>query len=797
MMISASERSGAARAIRSKSIMQMKHVWARVLLVVAPLSAASVATADSVDVEIRSSDKVSGTIRPTYDVECFTCDLAKNTALTAVVKGRSKTGPAFKVAFRQNSADIAGPAFVPKAQGGTLKPDPVAASGQYQVCVFCDDGKDGDYDLVVTWKPQTTWTSTGGPLGGGGDDSFTFSAPAGSSATIDLAPGKGSAFKGDLLDVEGPGGFVLDLSDLPDKHAVVPFLPTTGEYTVNFTNAGGDGTWAGRVKLRVPKFKLRKFDLRDSKLGGAFAGDHTVVGREVDENGGTVLVQTGGASPLDGAGVSVPADSLSGPVVITVSAGTDLNTGDGSHTSGPAVEFGPTGTTFDPTKSAQITIPFDPSYFPGGDTTNLVVYVRAADGTITQVPPPYVINGNTVTFSTSHFSTYQAATTNPRPLEGAFLALEIKGDLNPNYEGQFGFGLHSAYVSGGSADVFNNQSKLVWSNFGGDGGSVTLSATGGEQTLAVSVKDDNTVQFIDPSQQVTTFARGISDDVLVGENQAIVLLRRPAGYATPALIAGAWHLFHLTFDGFNDQSTAPVSVQLKLRSETGTVTFTDGGSVLLSTTHQVESATQFPVGKWSTQVANKAGDTGITFFVDEGGGVEIQSPGGGPSFTLTPVLDGNMMVGLEYNESGSSPGVGLYMLVRNSTGVTTAKLAGAYQFGLKGAALLDFTAAEEPPAAQGFTFSVAQFASTVAPSGAYTIAGSVDVSSFDSAGNPSTSVGQPFGQPGKLFAKGDGSFTSTDPGTLGAISLGGGFALYLTSTSGEYDVAFGVRMPRD
>src|SRR5689334_14522395 len=79
MMSRTSDRSDVQRRRRSNSMNRMKHVLARVLFV-APLALAPAlpARADNVDVEIRSSDKVSGTIRPTYDEECFVCDLAKN-----------------------------------------------------------------------------------------------------------------------------------------------------------------------------------------------------------------------------------------------------------------------------------------------------------------------------------------------------------------------------------------------------------------------------------------------------------------------------------------------------------------------------------------------------------------------------------------------------------------------------------------------------------------------------------------------------------------------------------------------
>jgi hypothetical protein len=780
---------------------QLKHVWTRVLLV-APFALALSAQGDTVDVEIRSADKVSGTIRPTSDQECFTCELATNTSLTAVVKGRSKTGPAFKTVFRQSFADVPGPAFAPKARGGTMKTLPVSSSGQYQVCVFVDDGKDGDYDLVVTWKPQLTWTAAGAALGVGGDDSFTFSAPAGSSATVDLLPGKGSAFKGDIVEVTGPEAFEFDLSDTVEKHFVIPTLPATGEYVVHVTNVGDDGTWTGRVKLRVPKFKLRKFDLRDAALGGAFAGDHTVIGREVDEAGGTVLVQTGGASPIDGAGVSIPADSLSGPVVITVAAGTDLNTGDGSHTSGPAVEFGPSGTEFDPSKSAQITIPFDPSFFPGGDTSALVVYVRAADGTISPVPPPYVINGNTVTFSTSHFSTYQAATSGPRPLEGNFIALEIDGQLDSNFEGKYGFGLHQLSATAAAAIVQNQNARIGWHNFSSEGADASLEISGSAQSLTISVKDDATVQLIDQQQipaQVVTFLRGVSDDVLVGQHDPVVLLRRAAAFPTPATLAGGWHVFHLEFDSSVSQGF-PSTVQFQLSSETGNVTFTPDGRLVLGTFREIRSQSMYQSGQWSTQAKTKTGQTGITYKVDqEIGQVIVTPPGDDAPFSLEAVLDGNALVGLQYKGSGEGgdSAVGMFLMVRNASGLTTAKLAGAFQLVQQTTDVIDHAAAEEPPKTQDFAMAETAYVATVAANGVTTLEGLQDVTTHDDNGNPVTDSAQTFTGGARLTGRADGSVVSSDPVFIGAVAVGGGFFVFMDprTSPASHEIGFGLRLP--
>jgi hypothetical protein len=165
---------------------------------------------------------------------------------------------------------------------------------------------------------------------------------------------------------------------------------------------------------------------------------------------------------------------------------------------------------------------------------------------------------------------------------------------------------------------------------------------------------------------------------------------------------------------------------------------------------------------------------------------------------MAPVLDGNVLVGRQYSEGGSNngPQVSVFLMVRNGSGFTTAKLAGDYHFAQQSTEVVDYPAAEEPPKAQDFALAVTDFLSTVSKSGAVDIQGTQDVTTHDAAGNPTTSTDQPFGKPGRLAGRSDGSFVSSDFDALGAVSIDGGFVVFMnTKPSGLYQIAFGVRLP--
>jgi hypothetical protein len=774
------------------------------------LAAAAAASGDSVDVQLRGKDKVAGSIRPVFATESFLCELTAGTKLAASVKSKTKNGPAVALALTLDDAPVEEAVFTPKGTGGVLK-FTALDSGSYRVVVSGDGVKDGDYEIVVTWKPQTKWAVQGGPTAPEDVDFFEFSAPAGALATVEVVKAGGSKFAGNLIDVEDlDGNPIIDFSDEPRSRGVV-LIPETGDYSVSFTNVGSeDGEWIGKVKLRLPKVKLGKFDLRDSALGGAFSDDNTIFGRVLGPDGGVIEFDSGAGEPLDGTTIEIPADTLGGPTIITIAATAQFNAGDGVHPAGPAIELGPPGTTFtttdDQTKQAHVTIPFDPAYFPGGDTTNLVIYVKNADGSTTTIPGPYSFSGNTVSFFTSHFSAYQPGTTNVRPFTGNWIAVEPGRELSTNFEGEFGVDVHTvsstATVEGTFADVFESYARVQWLDFGTQGAVADGIQTDQFQGYQIQTPDDATVVF-DGGEggETITFKRGVSDDVLVGRDSPILLLRRPNALPTVNAIAGQWHVFVLEFEGDTNFSE-PSVVRLVFRGETGSATLAPDGKVTLGSFREMTTESNFPSGSWSPQVETKPGETGLRWTIGEND-VRIQAPGDEEEapLSLLPTLNGNVLIGRQTNfggvrtlsekqgtGNGTERRAGLYVFVRKSAGLPKSAFAGSFRFADLAIEPVD----RASPESQGVQFKTGDVVVGVNSKGDVTLFGTEDVTTHDAQGQPTTSLDEPVSEATKITLKPDGSFTTSDD-DFGALVIGGGLLIRAAFRTDGLEIGFGTR----
>lgn len=741
--------------------------------------------ADSVDLQLRGNDKVAGTLRPVYDTECYVCDLPRGSLLSVVLKGAGKPFPTVGLALRVGGVDVPGAPIVTNAKGATIKSYEIADSGRYTVCVVGSGDVDGDYSASVSWKPRSSWTGTGGPLDPQAADSFVFGAPAGASATIDLVPARESAFEGALLSVSGPAGF--DPVTATGTHFVVPNCPVTGDYSVKFKNDGASaGEWVIRVKLRLPKVSKGKVDLRDNALTGAFGGDHTVYGRLVDEGGGVVTVGDDSGSGLAGASVSVPADALGGPTVITINATTTVYPEGGSHPAGPAVEFGPPGTTF--AENATLTLPYDPAFFPDG-TGTMEVYVRDAEGNVTLVPPPYDIDtvNHLVSFPVSHFSSYQAAASGPRPFLGDFYVLELSHETNGGFEGKFGFGLHFLQSDPKYTGASLSNARIAWHNYGVEGSDAVFEGTGQGQQFVITTPDDATVVLSDVQKpgEGATFTRGTSDDVLVGKGQTLVALRRARASPTVSTVAGLWHVFHFEVGGettFNGNSS---SGQISLYGETGEINLKPDGTTSTSDFRGLKANTGFVAGTWQ-YAAGQAPPPGITWNV--GDGLVFITPGDdqSSSFNLVPVLDGDVLVG-QTVESGQTDGrAGLFVLVRASSGQALSRFAGLYAVAGQELTMVDRTS----PPGQGLTFQDYTLLSTVTGGGNTSIDGTINSATHDSEGTPQLLTDVPVsGATGRLALASNGIFTLPH-GIRGAVAPNGAFAIQTLFNRGTFSMYF-------
>jgi hypothetical protein len=771
----------------------------RGIVTLAGLAAAAVAwaaPAGSVNLPLRGRDKVLGTIRPASDLERFLCDIPRGAALSVSVKGKTRGGPPFVLDLQESGTPVPGAMFETRGTGQVLdQPFTVPASGRYTVRVQGDFEHDGDYELKVAWKPKTVWTEVDGPLSAASTTTFAFAASAGANATIDVRPAARSAFRGEIVGVDGPSG-PLTVPPGTTSRLVLQRLPATGEYVVTFRNAGADaGDWAAKATVKPPKTRASNIDIRDGRLTGAFGGDHTVYGSVIGAAGGTLEV-TGTFGPLDGTSVTVPGGSLSSPTILTVSAASPLGLPAGISGAGPAVDLGPSGTVFDPTGTntalqAIVTIPFDPAYFPSG-TDSLVIYVRSSSGELSEVPGPYTFGANTVTFATAHFSAFQAATTGPRALSGDFVTLELNGEANSQYGGRWIFTSHRLTADGNGAGIAGDALSVVWTDFGQQGSTATLNQSFNDISFTVTVEDDQHVTLTntkDP-KDVTRFRRGASDDVLVAEEDNVVLLRRAAGQPTVTTIAGRWHLFHLGLETRNAGAQPPV-LNLGPTGASATVTLATDGTVSFSGVKSAASNTNFPTGTWTIEDVDGA-PAGVTWDILDGS-VRLLIPDFGFPVSMTAALGGDVLVGRGSSPNGdgdpnAGPWAEQFVLVRASSGAALADAAG--QYFIVGSQFETVNASQGP--GQGFEFRTQTLTGTLTKTGALSGVGTADVQSHDAQGEPFRIDNQTVdGGAGKLTLRPDGFFSSTD-GARGAFSRRGDLLVRFVANGADYSIDVGT-----
>ncbi|MEQ9500380.1 MAG: DUF4215 domain-containing protein [Deltaproteobacteria bacterium] len=121
-------------------------------------------------------------------------------------------------------------------------------------------------------------------------------------------------------------------------------------------------------------------------------------------NGGTLQVSADAPATFAGARLEVPANALAEDTVLTMAPGGSDVLVDDATSAGPAIAFGPAGTTF--TTPARVVLPY-----VGGVTPELIrVYVLEDDGTRSMILPDAITvdeEAGTLTFEVEHFTQFQ------------------------------------------------------------------------------------------------------------------------------------------------------------------------------------------------------------------------------------------------------------------------------------------------------------------------------------------------------------------------------------------------------
>ncbi len=121
-------------------------------------------------------------------------------------------------------------------------------------------------------------------------------------------------------------------------------------------------------------------------------------------SGGTLAASADAPALFAGARLEVPANALSEDTVLTMApGGTNVLTEDATS-AGPAIAFGPAGTTF--STPARVVLPYH-----GGVAPELIrIYVLEDDGTRTMILPEAITvdeDAGTLTFEVEHFTQFQ------------------------------------------------------------------------------------------------------------------------------------------------------------------------------------------------------------------------------------------------------------------------------------------------------------------------------------------------------------------------------------------------------
>lgn len=772
-------------------------------LLVLTAASAALAQANDVQFEIHGKDKVLGTIRPAFEEEHLRCNLAAGTVLKASAKSTQKIGPipTLRVLF---NGDPTPAVTTAKGRGVTLTPFTVPVTGVYDVVIGGDGIKDGDYSAQVSWAPQKKF---GGTSAGAGQIHFPFSAPAHSLVSIALSAAPGSSFLPGLVDIRDSKAAVVATFPGGGKASRVA-LPATDDYVVNFDNVGGAGEWKITVTVTAPRLKTQTSDIRDSTLSGAFSGGPLVVGAVIDPvNGGSLSVE-GTFSPLDGAAVNVPAGAFGSPTSLFIAQATVFPLNDGVHPAGPAVEFGPSGTQFPEGKLAQVTIPFDLNSFPGGADA-LVVYVKDKNGKIAAVPKPYSFGTGTVTFATSHFSTFLSTSTGPRSVPAdSFQLFEIMGTPTSSLGGFVGVGTGSISFDGNSYNLFEDMAGITFSQ-GFVGQQVPPSAQADFRSRfeygPLSVLGDTTLDLTSSQGGRLGFLRrGVRDDVMILQPEpglttgTMVLFKTSYVQPTGNMLAGTWNLLLWEFKAEPlDQVTQ--KVPLSAFAGTGTAVFDPAGTVAF-TVSGVRRSTQFPSGEWDRMTV-AAQTTTASFASQSEIGLQLRFPGDISSFGLTPVLGGDVLIGRILGQDGLTgvPGTAtsLLVLVRRDAGAKAADFAGSYFDGEGG---LDLHAPDGNPVVEHLGLQWMSEDATDRFLADRTVAhqSSRTLSGYDSTeSRPSFATTFESSPPGTRYALSPtGVLTIADAAISGAVPPVGDFAAFVQRDDTTIGMAFLVRFTK-
>lgn len=670
------------------------------LLVLAPAAlAAGAAVAadpvDSVDLQVGPRDRVRGTLRPAEERESFLVPVLRGTRVVATARRIGKTGPvpSFDVLDGAAATVASGAAT---SSGARLRGFSFATTGDHSFRV-AGDGTDGDYRLDLALTPRTRWTADSETdLEPGAETTFAFAAPAGARVTVDLRAPRGSALAPLLADVTDPRGVVTAADGALAKAARHRMTFTTtnpGEHVVRFGNAGtGAGGFRIVVSLRAARQRRRTVDIRDGLLGGEFEGARPVFGRIADPAFDTTILVPDGLG-LDGVTLTVPAGSVSQPTLISLTESEPFFVTDDEFAAGTTLSFSPSGTAFDATNPAQMTLPFDPDAFDDPASELAIAVQDPESGEIERVAASAVDLPNaTASFPVAHFSRFQPISPRARPMRGRFVDLELTARVGKDFGAEFVVARNGVRLDRGTPrDAGTGVRTLARASVGwglGEAGQPVLRAGTEARVVPVTARipADGSIVVQSSETEDLAISRGRGGDALAA---AVVrgadtvtfhaVLRRTRGLPTRTNLAGAWHAQVLELAAAKTEArrvaVALSSAEFELEvDETGRIS---AEPVQVRTSRQI-----FPDSPWKHSAERRTPKAAL--LQPDGENARLRLPLGGGSTALdevqlAPVLRGDLLVGVTTQAAGdpddaTAAGMRIVVLVRTSRGARAADL---------------------------------------------------------------------------------------------------------------------------
>jgi hypothetical protein len=417
-----------------------------------------------------------------------------------------------------------------------------------------------------------------------------------------------------------------------------------------------------------------------------------------------------------------------------------------------------------------------------------------------------VFGAGTVTFTTSHFSTFQAASKGARaPVTGSYRAIEIMGLPRDYSGGEVGYGIGAVTLNTNMFGYYVERNAIWWDK-ASDSPAPGISAgvlqssvsVGGVQRL-----DDTRFDLTDDFQQpFGTLRRGVSDDVLLLEHApglrlgVTMLLRDTDVRPTLNMISGKWNVAVVEFkSGALDAGSN--TVPLYGVADAGTAVISGDGKIAFKFAGGVKRYSDFPSGKWSRE-SSGAGSRVADIAITQDDFPEI-------SFdplnlvALSICAGGDVMFGpllnVDRGFGGATNQTGFMILVREASGASSAAFAGSFLDMFGG---MDLTASN-PPAGDiiGVTWRAQSGETVLATTGGVTTGHSLCISATDPA------TGERFYDVSNVPAGSAGKYTLAPSGVLaipslsasGAMSPDGGFYFYVRRDAKTLGIGFGIREP--